>query len=105
MDGKAKISSRYCSFSDSDNIGFVVRHESNSYFFSVVLFVEGIKVHLFQGFVYVCSICGHSLNESNKSPDSDLCRKCFDVDRAELEAEDLAEDSMTDDERLADFLG
>jgi len=53
----------------------------------------------------VCCVCGCSLNKDNKSPDSRLCKRCFDKDMAELEAEDLAEDSLSDSERLADFLG
>lgn len=53
----------------------------------------------------VCSVCGCLLTKDNKSPDSCLCKRCFDKDMAELETEDLAEDSLTDEERLADFLG
>ena len=42
----------------------------------------------------VCSGCGCVLTKDNKSFDSCLCKTCFDVDMAELEAEDIEEDSM-----------
>lgn len=53
----------------------------------------------------MCRVCGSSLNKSNRSFDSCLCKACFKADMAKLKAEDLAEDSMTNEERLADFLG
>ena len=53
----------------------------------------------------ICKSCGCTLEMNNKSFDSDLCKACFDSDMADLEDEDMAEDSMADDERLADFLG
>jgi hypothetical protein len=53
----------------------------------------------------VCVGCGCLLTENSKSIDSHLCKNCYMVNLAEIEAEDLAEDSMTDNERLAKFLG
>lgn len=50
----------------------------------------------------VCVGCGSPLNKSNSSLDSHLCKNCFMVDLAEIEAEDLREDSLTDAERLAE---
>jgi hypothetical protein len=52
-----------------------------------------------------CVGCGCVLTESNRSLDSHLCKNCFMVDMAEIEAEDMREDSLTDSERLAEFLG
>jgi hypothetical protein len=49
--------------------------------------------------VEVCSVCGCSLNVGNRSPDSRLCKACFDADMDALRAEDEYEDSMTDAER------
>ena len=102
---KSEVCSHYNSFSDLDNVGLAVRIEGNIYYFSIVLMVEGFRVHLFEGLVRVCCGCGCSLNKGNKSSDLRFCRSCFDADMADLKAEDLAEDSMTDAERLADFLG
>jgi hypothetical protein len=53
----------------------------------------------------VCFGCGCVLTKDNKSFDSCLCKTCFDVDMAELVDEDMREDSMTDAERLAEFIG
>jgi len=55
----------------------------------------------------VCSHCGCTLDVGNRSfVASSLCNACFNAEQAGLEAEDAIEDSpMTDDERLADFLG
>ena len=53
----------------------------------------------------VCSRCGCRLTKHNRSPDTHSCEACFHVEMAEIEAEDLAEDSLTDSERLANFLG
>ena len=52
-----------------------------------------------------CVGCGCVLTVVNRSMDSHLCKNCFMVEMAEIEAEDLRYDSMTDEERLADFLG
>lgn len=52
-----------------------------------------------------CVGCGCDLTESDRSWDSRMCKNCFMVEMAEIEAEDLRYDSMTDEERLADFLG
>jgi len=52
-----------------------------------------------------CSGCGCVLTAVNRSMDSHLCKNCFMVEMAEIEAEDLREDSLTDEERLAEFLG
>jgi len=55
--------------------------------------------------VEFCSHCGCLLTSVNRSFGSRLCRVCFDADMAELAAEDAREDSLTDAERLAEFLG
>jgi hypothetical protein len=52
-----------------------------------------------------CVGCGCVLTDVNRSLDSHLCKNCWMVDLAEVEAEDLREDSLTDAERLAEFLG
>jgi siroheme synthase (precorrin-2 oxidase/ferrochelatase) len=52
-----------------------------------------------------CVGCGCVLTVANRSLDSHMCRNCFMVGMAEIEAEDLREDSLTDAERLAKFLG
>jgi hypothetical protein len=51
--------------------------------------------------IEVCSVCGCSLNVGNRSPDSRLCKACFDADMAALKDEDEYEDSMTDAERIS----
>lgn len=53
----------------------------------------------------VCVGCGCVLTVSNRSLDSHLCKNCWMVNLAEIEAEDLREDSLTDEERLREFLG
>ena len=53
----------------------------------------------------VCSVCGCRLVKGNRSIDARLCEFCFSTDLAELEDEDMLEDSMSDSERLAEFLG
>ena len=53
----------------------------------------------------VCVGCGCRLTDLNRSFDSCLCKNCWMVNLAEIEAEDRREDSLTDDERLARFLG
>lgn len=55
--------------------------------------------------VKVCVGCGCRLTDLNRSFDSCLCKNCWMVNLAEIEAEDRREDSLTDDERLARFLG
>ena len=52
-----------------------------------------------------CVGCGEVLTPANKSMDSHMCKNCFMVEMAEIEAEDEREDSMTDDERLDEFMG
>lgn len=52
-----------------------------------------------------CVGCGSVLTVENRSMDSHLCKNCFMVETAEIEAEDMREDSLTDAERLAEFLG
>lgn len=52
-----------------------------------------------------CARCGCQLTNGNRSFDSRLCKVCFDVEVAEVSSEDMYEDSLTDSERLAKFLG
>jgi len=51
-----------------------------------------------------CVGCGCLLTHENKSLDDDMCKNCYMVDVAELAADDEREDSMTDEERLDDFM-
>jgi hypothetical protein len=51
-----------------------------------------------------CVGCGCVLTVVNRSFDSHMCKNCSMVDLAEIEAEDRREDSLTDAERLAEFL-
>jgi hypothetical protein len=53
----------------------------------------------------VCPGCGCRLTEDNKSMNSHFCKNCYMVKLAEIEAEDTAEDSMTDSECSAKLLG
>jgi hypothetical protein len=52
----------------------------------------------------VCIGCGGILTVANRSLDSDLCKNCFMVNLAEIEAEDRKEDAMSEIERLYRFL-
>jgi hypothetical protein len=52
-----------------------------------------------------CIGCGSVLTVANRSLDSHMCKNCFMVESAEIEAEDIREDSLTEAERLAEFLG
>jgi hypothetical protein len=52
-----------------------------------------------------CVGCGVVLTFANRSLDSHMCKNCFMVDMAEIEAEDRREDSLSEAERLAAFLG
>jgi len=52
-----------------------------------------------------CVGCGCVLTGNNRSLDSHMCKNCWMVEGAEIEAEDLREDSITEAERLAWFLG
>jgi hypothetical protein len=52
-----------------------------------------------------CVGCGELLTPLNSSLDSKLCKNCFMVEMAEIEAEDLEEDSLTDEERTRRSLG
>ena len=67
--------------------------------------VELYKAYCADSGLDVCCRCGCHLTKHNRSSDSHLCRLCFNIEMAEIEAHDIAQDSMTDDERLADFLG
>ena len=46
----------------------------------------------------VCVGCGCPLTSVNRSLDSHLCKNCFMVSMAEIEAEDMREDSLAIDE-------
>lgn len=48
----------------------------------------------------VCTVCGCTLDIGNRSIDARLCKACFKADMDALKAEDEAEDSMTDAERM-----
>jgi hypothetical protein len=52
-----------------------------------------------------CVGCGCVLTVANRSLDSNMCKNCFMVNSAEIESEDRREDSLTEAERLANFLG
>jgi len=52
-----------------------------------------------------CVGCGCVLTVGNRALFSHMCKNCFMVEQAEIEAADEVEDSMTEAERLADFLG
>lgn len=52
--------------------------------------------------VEVCAVCGCRLAIGDTHG---LCRACFEAEMADIEAEDMDEDSMTDAERKAEFLG
>ena len=55
--------------------------------------------------VVACSCCGCVLTDVNRSFEPCLCKTCFDAEMAEIAAKDELEDSMTEAERLAEFLG
>ena len=53
-----------------------------------------------------CGGCGSVLSDSNRSLDPHLCKNCFMLAMAEIEAEDRAEDSsFLDTDNFASFLG
>jgi hypothetical protein len=72
----------------------------------VVWIGSGGNLKVSKGFdskAVVCIGCGCSLTAHNQSLDSSLCKNCFMVELAEIEAEDRREDSMSDMERLVKF--
>jgi hypothetical protein len=66
-------------------------------------------VSMIGGFAVVdkgcCIGCGCLLNPSNRADLAHMCKNCFMVEMAENEAADEREDSMSDDERMDEFLG
>jgi hypothetical protein len=52
----------------------------------------------------VCSVCGISLNGSNRCFESGVCKSCSNAEYADIEAEDRRWDLLTDAERLAGVL-
>jgi hypothetical protein len=58
----------------------------------------------FSGKELNCVDCGCDLTVVNQSLDSGLCKNCFMVNLAEIEAEDREEDALSEIDRLKRFL-